>query len=475
LSFPTEPSNLHDVIVNAINLGDGPRINPLTWLDAGYQPTPTIIEASQALYRGHAVEEISRSEAGADNLGHTTEALCRVIDRARRTGEKAICFVTGVPGSGKTLAGLNLASERRRIDTADVEHAVFLSGNGPLVKVLQEALARDEVAQAKECGKPILKKEAERHARAFIQNIHHFRDECLTNPEPPTERVVVFDEAQRAWDRDHTSKFMRQKRDHIDFNESEPTFLIGAMNRHQGWAVIVCLVGGGQEINTGEAGMEEWLRALRDHYPAWKIYLPAQIDATNYLPTLRLEELGGRVFQEPSLHLGVSLRSFRSERLSIAIDALLTGEVEHARAELAAINDHYPMVITRSLSKAKAWVKLKARGSERYGLLASSGARRLKPLGIHVGDKIDPCHWFLDDDQDVRSSYFLEGAASEFEIQGLEVDWAIVVWDGDLIRNLMSGATADSEELSGKKSEMNVQNSIDLIPIVYSLLVHARG
>lgn len=423
-------------ISHALTLGRGPVIDPDVWLTAGYRPTPTIIEASQALYRGHAVAEITRSEAGADNLGATTEAIGQVIDRARSTGEKAICLVTGVPGAGKTLAGLNLASERRRIDTTGIEHAVFLSGNGPLVKVLQEALARDDVDQAKSRGNSLSKGEALRKATAFIQNIHHFRDECLRNPAPPTERVVVFDEAQRAWDREQTSKFMQQKRGHHGFDLSEPAFLIGAMNRHEGWTVIVCLIGGGQEINTGEAGMEEWLRALKDHYPTWSIYLPDQIAADDYLPNMHLEDLGNRLHRLANLHLGVSIRSFRSERLSAGIGNLLSGSVGSAREHLASIRENYEICITRSLSDAKAWVRQRARGTERYGLLASSGARRLKPLGIVAGGmKGNECNWFLDDDQDVRSSYYLEDAASEFEVQGLELDWAIVVWDGDLIHN----------------------------------------
>ena len=427
---------LGDAIRYALTLGQGTRIDPEIWLTAGYRPTPTIIEASQALYRGHAVAEITRSEAGADNLGATTEAIGRIIDQARSTGEKAICLVTGVPGAGKTLAGLNLASERRRVDTSGIEHAVFLSGNGPLVKVLQEALARDDVEQAKSRGDFVSKDEARRKSTAFIQNIHHFRDECVRNPEPPTERIVVFDEAQRAWDREQTSKFMQQKRGQRGFDLSEPAFLIGAMDRHAGWAVIVCLIGGGQEINTGEAGMEEWLQALKDLYPTWSIYLPDQIAADDYLPNMQLEELGHRLHRVPNLHLGVSIRSFRSERLSSGIGHLLTGSVGPAREYLASIRDNYEIRITRSLIDAKTWVRRRSRGTERYGLLASSGARRLKSLGIVAGGmKGNECNWFLDDDQDVRSSYYLEDAASEFEVQGLELDWAIVVWDGDLIHN----------------------------------------
>ena len=425
--------NLREVIQQAVGLGAGPAVDSQAWLSSSYRPTPTIIEASQALYRGHSVKEITRSEAGADNLGRTTEALNRIIDQARARNEKAICLVTGVPGAGKTLAGLNLACERRRVDTDDAEHAVFLSGNGPLVKVLQEALARDEVAQARARGEHLTKDEAKRHACAFIQNIHHFRDTYLDTADAPCDRVVVFDEAQRAWDRDQTITFMRRKRNRPDFSQSEPEFLVSVMDRHQTWAAIVCLVGGGQEINTGEAGLEEWLVALRDRYPGWKIYLPEQIDSAEYLPTFDLGALGDRVVRDSSLHLGVSLRSFRSERLSAAVGGLLTGNPDQARLELAVVQPHYPMAITRSLEQAKTWVRDHARGTERIGLLASSGARRLKPLGVYVGGEIDPCHWFLDDAEDVRSSYYLEDAASEFEVQGLEVDWAVVVWDGDLI------------------------------------------
>jgi Schlafen group 3, DNA/RNA helicase domain len=432
--IPANARTLSQAIRRAIDVGSGPAIEPQAWLDAGYHPTPTIIEASQALYRGHAVSEITRTEAGADNLGATTGALSRIIDQARTTGDKVICFVTGVPGAGKTLAGLNLASERRRVDTADIEHAVFLSGNGPLVKVLQEALSRDKVQQAKNQDNHISRTVAMQEAKAFIQNIHHFRDEYVRNPAPPIDRVVVFDEAQRAWNLSQTSKFMQQKRGLADFGRSEPAFLIGAMDRHKGWAVIVCLVGGGQEINVGEAGMEEWLCALRDYYPAWAVRLPDQIADDLYLPSMRLEELGDRVHRIPNLHLGVSIRSFRSERLSAGIDALLSGSSDTARERLASILDQYPIRITRSLETAKAWIRQRARGTERYGLLASSGARRLKPLGIIAsGMKGKECNWFLDDDQDVRSSYYLEDAASEFEIQGLELDWSILVWGGDFI------------------------------------------
>lgn len=408
-------------------------LDPRDWVNAGYRPTPTIVEASQALYQGHGVADITHSEAGADNLGATTDAMARIIDNARSQGHKVICFVSGVPGAGKTLAGLNLVCQRRKGSTSDEEHAVFLSGNGPLVRVLQEALARDDVSQAAMKGEKLSKADAHRKAVAFIQNIHHFRDESLKDESAPVERVVVFDEAQRAWNQEQTSKFMTQKRDRPGFDLSEPAFLIGVMDRHDGWAVITCLIGGGQEINTGEAGLEEWLRALRDRFTGWKICLPDQLESTDYLPTFQLEELSGRVTRYPELHLSVSLRSFRAERLSDAVGALMSADARAAAEALKGVLPRYPIVITRSLDDAKAWLRSRARGSERIGLLASSGGRRLKPLGICMELKIDPCNWFLNDALDVRSSCYLEDAASEFDVQGLELDWTAVVWDGDLI------------------------------------------
>jgi hypothetical protein len=231
---------------------NSPPIDAAVWEAGRYRPTPTIVEAAQALYQGHAVEEISRSEAGAENLTSTAEYVANAIEAAKREKRKIICFITGVPGSGKTLAGLNLATARQRAHSE--EHAVFLSGNGPLVDVLREALALDALARARETGKSISKVQEDRHAAAFIQNIHHFRDDALVSQDAPVEKVAVFDEAQRAWNAEQTSKFMQQKKGQLGFSMSEPEFLLSVMDRHQEWCAIICLVGNGQEINTGEAG-----------------------------------------------------------------------------------------------------------------------------------------------------------------------------------------------------------------------------
>lgn len=427
-------TNLRQVLTRFADTNQAPALDYHAWLTAAYRPTPTIVEASQALYKGHGVEDITHSEAGAENLSTTTQALVAAIDRARALQRKVICFVSGVPGAGKTLAGLNLVCERRKHDADDQEHAVFLSGNGPLVDVLREALARDEVQQSKAHRQPVKKNDAERKAKAFIQNIHHFRDYYVQNTAAPVERVVVFDEAQRAWDRDQASKFMRTKRDVSDFDQSEPEFLIDVMNRHEGWAAIVCLMGTGQEINTGEAGIQEWLRALHERFEHWDVCLPDSIQGSAALASVQPGPAAQRhVMHTPALHLGVSLRSFRSERLSHAIAAMMDGHILAARQQLQQVLQRYPIVRTRSLVQAKQWIKAKARGSERYGALASSGAKRIKPLGLNMTVKIDPCAWFLNDASDVRSSYYLEDAGSEFDVQGLELDWAVVVWDGDLI------------------------------------------
>lgn len=394
------------------------------WSNSIYMPTPTIIEAAQALYRGHDVKEISRNDAGASNLSYTTQAINHIIDDAKKHNKKSICFITGVPGAGKTLAGLNIANERHKFD--ENEHAVFLSGNGPLVQVLQEALSRDESAREGTSKKATIQK-----AKAFIQIIHHFRDDAISVATAPAEKVVIFDEAQRAWNKAQTTKFMQQKKGVADFNMSEPEFLISIMDRHEDWAVIVCLIGGGQEINTGEAGLLEWFNALKHHYSKWEVYLSDQIHDTEYIGSCKLaDELSGINYNiDSNLHLSVSLRSFRSEKLAAFVKALLDLKKNEVREIYSQLKGVYPIVITRSLVTAKSWVRKMARGTERYGLVANSGARRLRTQGIWVQCGIDAANWFLNGKGDVRSSFYLEEAATEFDIQGLELDWMIMAWD----------------------------------------------
>lgn len=389
---------------------------------------PTIIEAAQALYKGHNVEDISRSDSGAINLSKTASCLNRIIDYSKKNNKKTICFVTGVPGAGKTLAGLNIANERMKADAN--EHAVFLSGNGPLVDVLREALARDLVKTSKENGESITKENAKRETNAFIQNIHHFRDEYLKNEIKPTEKVVVFDEAQRAWNEKQVSSFMKRKKGIENFTMSEPEFLIDVMNRHKDWCTIICLIGGGQEINTGEAGLEEWINCFTESFSDWNVHYSNLItDSYNYIKTETQKNwLENNANSETELHLSVSVRSFRSEKLSAFVHELLDLNITKASELYQEVKNDFPIYITRDLSIAKNWLRYKAKGSERTGLIASSGARRLRPLGIDVKNEISAPNWFLNDKQDIRSSYFLEDIATEFDIQGLEIDWSCLAW-----------------------------------------------
>ena len=400
------------------------------WINSRYAPTPTIIEAAQAMYRNHSVKDISRNDAGAHNLTATTETINQIIDDCKRNHKKAICFVTGVPGAGKTLAGLNIANERHNFD-AD-EHAVFLSGNGPLVDILQAALAKDRSSRT-----GITIAEAKKETKAFIQIIHRFRDEALTTNDPPAEKVAIFDEAQRAWNEESLTDFMKRKKGVDAFNQSEPEFLIRIMDRHQDWAVIVCLVGGGQEIYNGEAGIIDWFRALQKKFRNWHIYLSDKITDSEYVGNSLIEELltGCSYSLRPALHLGVSLRSFRSEKLAEFVKLLLDNEPSAAAAVYSELSIHYPIILTRDLDKAKEWIRKKARGTERYGLLASSEGKRLRGIGIWVPSVINHVGWFLNEKDNVDSSYFLEVAASEFKVQGLEIDYSILAWDADLRRS----------------------------------------
>lgn len=429
----TDDVGLPDVLrffQKAINAAD---LTPQKWVDGKYKPTPTIVEAAQALYRGHRVEEISQNEAGADNLAQTHQYINQVIQESQNRQQKSICFITGVPGSGKTLAGLNIATSRSNIH--DKGHAVFLSGNGPLVTVLREALTQDRLEQQRQQLNltRTSKTEIETETHAFIQNIHHFRDEYVQTDAAPTDRIVIFDESQRAWDQAQASRFM-QKRGINDFSMSEPEFLLSVMNRHVGWATVICLVGGGQEINTGEAGISEWLRVLSDKFPDWKVHVSTNLCGPEYVRDEESDLLARtNVINASKLHLEVSRRSFRAENLSRCIGALINNDASTARKLKGAL-PQYPLYVTRSLSAARSWLRSQRRGQERSGLLASSNALRLKPDGVFVKSAVDPAKWFLAPPHDVRSSCALEDAASEFDVQGLELDWTCVCWDANLRR-----------------------------------------
>ncbi len=423
---------LGQVIADVLLFAEGENINSIQWEKGRYQPTPNIIEAAMALYSGHSVNDISRRDASAINLSQTSDAVSEIIRVSKEQSHKSICFVTGVPGSGKTLVGLNIATTH--IDKDNDLYSVFLSGNGPLVAILREALTRDKVRRERERGHKIKKNEVMSEVKLFIQNVHNFRDEGLIDlQKPPIEHVALFDEAQRAWDLQQTANFMKRRKNTPNFNKSEPEFLISCLDRHSDWAVVVCLVGGGQEINTGEAGISEWIEALERSFSNWHVYISPRLTDSEYSTEKVLNKIRTRenVIYKDELHLSVSMRSFRAENVSLLVKQILDLEVDEAKKTLAKVRKKYPIIITRNLEKAKQWLKAQARGSERYGIVVSSQAERLKPHAIDVKSPVDPIHWFLDGKEDVRSSYYLEDVVTEFQVQGLELDWACVTWDAD--------------------------------------------
>ena len=421
------------------------------WLFSRYNPTPTIIQAASALYMNHSVEDITKHEADKAGIDTCTNLILDIIRKSKEQHKKSICFVTGVPGAGKTLVGLNVAIQQEQGDLA-----VYLSGNGPLVKVLTEALARDKVQKEKSAGKRCTKTEAERQVSRFIQIIHRYRDNMLAKLKVPiqgttieidpakvskaaksnaaeVENVAIFDEAQRMWDMRHLSAWLSRKKGLADFPMSEGEFLIWSLDQHKDWATIVCLVGGGQEINSGEGGIGLWIQALNESFPDWQVYISDRLTDKEYAEG-RVAELladNANVHMERNLHLAVSQRSYRAETLSLWVHQLLDLDVDAARSTYSDIKGRYPIVLTRDLGKAKNWLRSHARGSERYGMLVSSKAFRLKPLAIDIRTQADIVPWFLNPITDIRSSLFLEDVATEFDIQGLELDWTCLVWDGD--------------------------------------------
>lgn len=443
---------INDILIRDNNSG---AINAHDWIFSRYAPTPTIIQAASALYMNHSVEDITKHEADKAGIDSCTQFILNVIRESKDKKQKSICFVTGVPGAGKTLVGLNVAIQQEKGDLA-----VYLSGNGPLVKVLTEALARDKVEKEKAKGLRCTKTEAERQVSRFIQIIHRYRDNMLAKLKLPitgqeieidpakvstaakqnaaeVENVAIFDEAQRMWDTRHLSAWLARKKGIANFPMSEGEFLIWSLDQHKDWATIVCLVGGGQEINSGEGGIGLWIEALNASFPDWQIYISNNLTDKEYAEgnVAHLLEDNEHVHTCSDLHLAVSQRSFRAETLSLFVHQLLDLDKDAARKTYEEISERYPIVLTRDLSKAKEWLRQNARGSERFGMLVSSKAFRLKPLAIDIRSQADIVPWFLNPITDIRSSLFLEDVATEFDIQGLELDWTCLVWDGDFRYN----------------------------------------
>ncbi|MGN1399253.1 MAG: DNA/RNA helicase domain-containing protein [Erysipelotrichaceae bacterium] len=437
------------------------------WVISPYTPTPTIIEAARTLYESHSVENITRHEADQVNTDKTIRYILEVINKSKENREKSICFVTGVPGAGKTLVGLDVAVKQtyqNQDEPIEDEGAVYLSGNGPLVAVLNEALAQDNYAKCKAKGDNKKLSDSRREVGKFIQIIHRYRDNMLMKIKNPVENgvleidpekavklknsgygevehVAIFDEAQRCWTKERLANYLKRggtygnKLKVPNFPYSEAEFLIWSLDQREDWAVIVCLVGGGQEINTGEAGISEWIKSLNEKFAHWKVYISPKLSEPEYAEG-KVNELlknNSNVTYDESLHLAVSLRSFRAEKLSAFVHSLLAID-GNAATIYQTIKDKYPIILTRDMEKAKQWLFDQVRGSERTGVLITKESARYKPLGIHVldSDVDNAVHWFLEDKVDTRSSNYLEDAATEIQVQGLELDYTCLLWDGDM-------------------------------------------
>ena len=438
------------------------------WIISPYTPTPTIIEAARSLYENHSVEDITRHEADKVTTDATIAYILDIINRSKKNGEKSICFVTGVPGAGKTLVGLDVAVKQsyQEDGTFNVDDgAVYLSGNGPLVAVLTEALARDDYKKSKNMGEDKKLSDSRREVSKFIQIIHRYRDNMLAKIKNPVvdgkleidphkavklqqsgygevEHVAIFDEAQRAWTHKRIADYLKRggtygnKLKVANFPMSEAAFLIWSLDQREDWATIVCLIGGGQEINTGEAGISEWIAAINNRFQHWRVYISDKLTEPEYAEGKVTELLkhNSKVEYSDRLHLGVSLRSFRAERLSAFVHSLLSFNPDAEELYKNVISHRYPIVLTRSMDKARSWLRQQARGTQQTGILISKVSARFKPLAVHVlpQSEDNAVHWFLEDKTDVRSSNYLEEAATEIQVQGLEVDYACILWDADM-------------------------------------------
>lgn len=441
-------------------------VNP-DWIISPYAPTPTIIEAAKSLYENHTVEDITRHEADKVSTDRTIAYILDVIKKSKDAQEKSLCFVTGAPGAGKNLVGLDVAVKQTyqgQDEPIEEEQAVYLSGNGPLVAVLTEALAQDNYKKCRDNGEKKKITDSRREVSKSIQIIHRYRDNMLAKIKNPVENgvleidpaktvkmaksgfgevehVAIFDEAQRSWTHKRLADYLKRggtygnKLKVPNFPLSEAAFLIWSLDQREDWATIVCLVGGGQEINTGEAGISEWIKALNEQFPHWNVYISPKLTDAEYAEG-KVNELlkdNSKVTYSEDLHLSVSLRSYRAEKLSAFVHALLSFD-ENAARLYDEIKDKYPIVLTRDMSKARKWLHSKVRGTERTGVLVTKESARFKPLAVHVlpsGDE-NAVHWFLDDKTDVRSSNYLEDAATEIQVQGLELDYTCLLWDADM-------------------------------------------
>jgi hypothetical protein len=391
------------------------------WDAAPYRPVPTIVDAARMLYGRHDIADIRQARADVGNLARTTDAILAAVRDAKTNSHHTVIFVTGIPGAGKTLCGLNTVF-------ATESGAAFLTGNFPLVYVMRTALERDARSQ----GRNI--RVARQETESAIQPLMGFLRDNLERDSPPHEQVIVFDEAQRAWD----AAFGARKFGHP---RSEAAMFLDIMRRHSDWAAIIALVGNGQEINTGEAGLYAWGEALLQRKD-WHVYAPPTALSAKDTRQRLFAIAPADVVIDPALHLDIPIRSIKSASAAPWVDAVLLGNSEDAR-DIADRAGGVPFLLTRSLQAMRDRVRSMTRGQRRSGLVCSAGARRLRADGIFPSfphmEADTVANWFLLHWPDVRASDVLEVPATQFACQGLELDFVGLCWGNDLIRR--SGKT----------------------------------
>ncbi|HEY4433556.1 MAG TPA: DUF2075 domain-containing protein [Candidatus Cybelea sp.] len=377
-----------------------PPPNIKEWLNAEYVPLPSLVASARSIFEHEDLPRIKRAESAG--IPQALDALRTIAEHAKDHDERHIAFVTGVPGAGKTLLGLQFVY-RTSFSGAD-RPALLLSGNGPLVDVLQHALK----------------------SKVFVQPVHGFLKQYGGHrARLPTERIWVYDEAQRAWDSDR----VREKRGH-EYTEHQDLIRLG--DRTPDWAVILGLIGEGQEINVGEeGGVALWREAIAESKNAWVVHCPAHIahhfDGFN----VRIDE---------ALNLTTSLRSHRAGDVHRWVRATLDGRLREAATVARALREAiFDLYVTRDIDEAKAYVRLRYAGDpkRRYGLLGSSKAKHLPRYGVNtdwmVTKSFRPGPWYNDPASSSTSSCAMLETATEFSCQGLELDFAIVGWDDDLL------------------------------------------
>ncbi|MGF1537965.1 MAG: DNA/RNA helicase domain-containing protein [Elainellaceae cyanobacterium] len=381
-----------------------PTINPQAWVQADYAPLPTVIQAARQIFQHEPLPDIKRARSA--RIPEVMDYLHQLAERAATKQERHLVLVTGVPGAGKTLVGLQFVHQHPAQDEG--ASAVFLSGNGPLIQVLQYALKN----------------------KVFVQAVRNFYiQHQVRRQTAPSEHVIVFDEAQRAWDAER----MQEK---YGIETAAAGAVLRIAQRIPDWCIVLGLIGEGQEIHVGEEeGTEQWNEAIASvsNDDLWQVHCsPEQARYFTALPD-------SQIHADDRFNLTTSLRSHRAEDLQTWVAHLLAGDLDAAAALMPKLQrDGFSAYLTRDLDAAKAYCRDRYgyEPSKRYGLMASSRARNLANYGLPndylATRRVKPGPWYIDPPESPLSCCALHSAVTEFGCQGLELDFPIVGWGDDL-------------------------------------------